>query len=568
MSLHCNLRRPNHWGVTRRGTGHPSTLTWTWKKLTMARRVAVVGAGASGLSAIKCCLDEGLEPTCFERSDDIGGLWRFKEDPEEGRASIYKSVIINTSKEMMSFSDFPIPDNYPNYMHNSKIMDYFRLYAKHFSLLKYIRFKTTVCNIKQRPDFSTTGQWDVVTETDGVQESAIFDAILVCSGHHTFPNMPLDSFPGIEKFKGQYFHSRDYKNPEAFEGKRIIIIGIGNSGGDLAVELSRTASQVFLSTRRGSWIINRISDNGYPVDIVHSTRFSKMFLALLPQSTRSYLAEAALNKRFNHFNYGLLPKHRYFSQHPTVNDDLPNRIMSGKVLVKANVKRFTETSAIFEDGTVEEDIDVVIFATGYSFSFPFFEDSVLQVHNNKITLYKNVFPPHLKKPTMALVGLIQPLGAIMPISELQARWAIRVFKGLNKLPSVDEMEADIAMKKEALEKRYVPSQRHTIQVDYVHYMDELAEQTGVKPNLLSLFIRDPRLAMEVCFGPCTPYQYRLTGPGKWDGARKAILTQWDRIIKPTKTRIPEECTDLNRMSFLFKIAGLVLMFAVIISFIK
>uniref|UniRef100_A0A8C0IW36 Flavin-containing monooxygenase n=1 Tax=Chelonoidis abingdonii TaxID=106734 RepID=A0A8C0IW36_CHEAB len=105
------------------------------------KRVAVIGAGVCGLSSIKCCLDEGLEPTCFERSSDIGGLWRFEENPEEGRASIYKSVIINTSKEMMCFSDFPIPANFPNYMHNSKIMEYLRMYADHFDLLKYIRFK-------------------------------------------------------------------------------------------------------------------------------------------------------------------------------------------------------------------------------------------------------------------------------------------------------------------------------------------------------------------------------------------------------------------------------------------
>ena len=132
----------------------------------MARRVAVVGGGSSGLACIKCCLDEGLEPVCFESSDDIGGLWRFKvghavckevttyrftvcgltqwllsqENPEPDRASIYHSVIINTSKEMMCFSDFPIPAHFPNYMHNSLIMEYFRMYADNFQLTKHIRF--------------------------------------------------------------------------------------------------------------------------------------------------------------------------------------------------------------------------------------------------------------------------------------------------------------------------------------------------------------------------------------------------------------------------------------------
>ncbi|XP_063808726.1 flavin-containing monooxygenase 5-like [Pseudophryne corroboree] len=105
------------------------------------KKVAVIGAGASGLTSIKSCIDEGLEPICYEKSEDIGGLWRYNDNPEDGRASIYRSVIINTSKEMMCYSDFPIPEEFPNYMHNSKIMDYFQMYAKNFNLLKHIQFK-------------------------------------------------------------------------------------------------------------------------------------------------------------------------------------------------------------------------------------------------------------------------------------------------------------------------------------------------------------------------------------------------------------------------------------------
>ncbi|XP_019357509.1 PREDICTED: dimethylaniline monooxygenase [N-oxide-forming] 5-like isoform X1 [Gavialis gangeticus] len=536
------------------------------RQLTMAKkRVAIIGGGSSGLCAIKSCLDEGMEPVCFERSNDIGGLWRFEENPEEGRASIYKSVIINTSKEMMCFSDFPIPDDFPNYMHNSKIMEYFRMYAKHFDLLNYIRFKTSVCHVTRRPDFSATGQWDVVTETDGKQESSFFDGILVCSGHHTFAHLPLHTFPGIEKFRGRYLHSREYKNPQEFSDKRVIVIGIGNSGGDLAVEISHTAKQVFLSTRRGAWVLNRVGDEGYPMDIVLSTRLNAVLKEFLATSMVNKWAEKRLNARFSHSHYGLQPTHRILSQHPTVNDDLPNRIISGKVLVKPNVSEFTETAAIFEDGTKEDNIDVVVFATGYSFSFPFLE-SCVKVVDNQISLYKFVFPPHLEKPTLAFIGLVQPLGAIMPISELQCRWATRVFKGLNSLPSMSDMTADITQKKEEMAKRYVKSQRHTIQVDFVQYMDEIASLTGVKPNLLSLFLTDPKLAMEVFFGPCTPYQYRLRGPGKWDGARRAILTQKERIIRPMKTRSIEDSISYSSVPFLLKIVCVVALFAVILAY--
>ncbi|KAM4641596.1 flavin-containing monooxygenase 5-like [Discoglossus pictus] len=531
----------------------------------MRKKICVIGGGSSGLTAIKCCLDEDLEPTCFERSDDIGGLWRFKENPEDGRASIYKSVIINTSKEMMCFSDYPIPEDYPNYMHNSKIMEYFRMYAKHFNLLKYIRFKTTVCSVKKRPDFATSGQWDVVSDCEGKQVSEIYDGILVCSGHHTFPHLPLETFPGINKFKGQYFHSRDYKNALPFQDMRVIVIGIGNSGGDLAVELSSVAKQVFLSTRRGAWVINRVSDEGFPLDVVLYSRYRLFLKQFMTTEMINNWGEKRLNARFNHENFGLKPKHRIISQHPTINDDLPNRIIAGKVLVKPNVKEFTETDAIFEDGTVEKDIDAVFFATGYSFSFPFFDDPNLKAEKNKIPLYKQVFPPKLEKTTVAFIGLIQPIGAIMPMCELQSRWATRVFKGLSTLPSTQDMLSDIAHKQKELANRYVESPRHTIQVDFMEYLDELACQIGAKPSVLRYLITDPKLAHELFFGPCSPYQYRLTGPGKWSGAREALLTQRDRIIKPTKTRVLSDPPEKPKspIPFLLKILAIFALFAAV-----
>ncbi|XP_064371776.1 flavin-containing monooxygenase 5-like [Dromaius novaehollandiae] len=529
-------------------------------------RVAIIGAGASGLCAVKCCLDEGLAPTCFERSRDIGGLWRFEEYPEEGRASIYKSVIINTSKEMMCFSDFPIPDDFPNYMHNSQIMEYFRMYAQHFDLLRHIRFETSVCRVAKRPDFAVTGQWDVVTESDGEQESAVFDAVLVCTGHHTDAHLPLHSFPGLERFEGWYLHSREYKTPQAFSEKRVVVIGIGNSGTDIAVELGPTAKQVFLSTRRGAWVLHRLAESGYPFDFTYITRHIQLLHSLIPLSIRRFTLERKLNARFDHALYGLQPRHGILHQHPTINDDLPNRIISGRVRVKPNVREFTATAAIFEDGT-KEDIDAVVFATGYSFSFPFLEDCVTVVEN-QISLYKFVFPAHLEKPTLAFIGLVQPLGAIMPISELQCRWATRVFKGLNKLPPRCDMEADINQKKEEMAKRYVRSQRHTIQVDYIPYMDELACQLGVKPNLLTLFLTDPRLATEVLLGPCTPYQYRLRGPGRWAGARQAILTQWERVVKPLHARAgdaPPRTTSVPHIFKVFLSIGLIVATLVYVS---
>uniref|UniRef100_A0A672TX19 Flavin-containing monooxygenase 5 n=1 Tax=Strigops habroptila TaxID=2489341 RepID=A0A672TX19_STRHB len=486
----------------------------------MAKRVAIIGGGSSGLCAIKACLQEALEPVCFERSGDIGGLWRFEECPEEGRASIYRSVIINTSKEMMCFSDFPIPEDFPNYMHNSKIMEYFRMYAQHFDLLRHIRFRTSVCRVSKRPDFAATGQWEVVTESEGKQEAAVFDAVLVCTGHHTEAHLPLNTFPGINKFKGRYLHSRDYKDTQDFTDKRVVVIGIGNSGADLAVEVSQTAKQVFLSTRRGAWIFNRVGDQGYPIDTVAITPSLGNHIP-----TAGSHGWSRTQSRDTHPSTLMVPcTFRVFDQHPTINDDLPNRIISGRVLVKPNIQEFTETSAIFEDGT-REDIDVVIFATGYSFSFPFLEGCV-------------------NKPTLAFIGLIQPLGAIMPISELQCRWATRIFRGKRDKPWLHGGGHQAEERSDGK-----TSQRHTIQVDYIPYMDELACQVGVKPNLLPS-------------GPCTPYQYRLRGPGKWAGARDAILTQRQRIIKPLQTRHVEEPPVGSQHAPPLKLVGAVAVLAI------
>ncbi|KAF1462215.1 Dimethylaniline monooxygenase [N-oxide-forming] 5, partial [Spheniscus demersus] len=359
------------------------------------------------------------------------------------------------------------------------------------------------------------------------------------------------SLPGLEKFEGWYLHSRDYKSPQSFLGKRVVVVGTGNSGIDIAVELSHIAKQVFLSTKRGTWVLHRVGDDGYPFDFSYISRFRELLHSLLPQNASSFLLERKLNARFDHVLYGLQPQHRVFHQHPTVNDDLPNCIISGSVLVKPNIQKFTETSAIFSDGT-REDIDAVVFATGYSFSFPFLEGCV-KVVENQISLYKFMFPINLEKPTLAFIGLIQPLGPIMPISELQCRWATRVFKGLQDLPPSTNMLADITQTKEKMAKRYVKSQRHTIQVDYIPYMDELACQVGVKPNLLTLFLTDPKLALEVAFGPCTPYQYRLQGPGEWAGAREAILTQWQRVVRPLQTRARDCPPRSSTVPHIFKV---------------
>nr|XP_039270440.1 flavin-containing monooxygenase 5-like [Styela clava] len=502
-------------------------------------KVAIIGSGASGLVAIKTCLDEGINPVCFEMQDEIGGMWNYVPDKYEA-GMVYKSTVINTSKEMMCFSDFPIPNNFPNYMHNTKVQEYFRMYEEKFQLRQHIQFHTKVLSCTKADGFAKNGQWKVHTKNvkTGDEKSEYYDGIMVCVGHHAIPHYPLHDFPGIEKFKGKYMHSHDYRDHKGYEDLRVVIIGIGNSGGDIAVELSRHSKQVFLSTRRGAWIIKRIFENGMPLDIIMTKKVNGDIRKILPQSVLDSLARKTVDSRLDHEKYGLMPKHEVFAQHPSVNDDIANRIITGSVQVRSNVARFTEDSAVFDDGT-EEKIDAVIFATGYSMAYPFLDDSVLKVEENQCDLYEYIFPVTLEKNTLAIIGGIQPLGAVNPISELQCRWATKVIKGEVMLPSKEEMKRDIHEKREEMAKRYVKSRRHTVQVNYQEYMDELAEKISCKPKYYKYFLTDPKLAMKVYFGPAVPYIYRLEGPGKWPDAKKTIMTVQERVICPLMTRKTE-----------------------------
>ncbi|NWI48194.1 FMO1 monooxygenase, partial [Picathartes gymnocephalus] len=524
-------------------------------------RVAVVGAGVSGLAATKCCLDEGLEPTCFEQSQDIGGLWRYTEHIEAGRPSLYPSVISNTSKEMSAFSDFPFPEDFPVFLPNALFLEYLRRYAEHFGLREHIKFGTTVVSIRKHPEFATTGQWNVVTEAGGKQTSDVFDAVMVCSGNFSEPSLPLHCFPGIERFRGQHFHSRQYKHPDVFQGKRVLVVGMGNSGVDIAVEASRVAAKVTISTTRGAWLLSRVFEHGYPWDMVLNTRLMSLIKTNLPSPLPRWWINYMVNQRLNHENYGLQPEKRYFLV-PVLNDDLPSYILTGRITIKPGVKEFQDNSVLFHNCPEEEPIDIVVFCTGYIVSFPFLEESIVRVENKHASLYKYVFPTHLQRPTLAVLGLIKPLGGIMPVVEMQARWVSRVFKG--RRANVSPPESQNAAQTGHV---FVPPTREIpelriLKTEWLVYLDTLASFIGAKPSVLGLLCTDPRLALTVFFGPCSPYQYRLGGPGRWQGARQAILTQWDRALKPTRTRVPAGSS--SSFPSLLPVVGFLLLLAAVI----
>lgn len=182
-------------------------------------KVAVLGAGGSGLTSLKCCLDEGLEPECFEQNHDIGGMWLYSEDTSH--SSIYNSTVINTSKEKNAFSDFPMPKEFPPFMSHDFMLEYYRLYAIHFDLMRYIRFSCKIVDVHRKE-----GRWKVTYENtaDGKKEHKLFDAVMVCTGHLTEPRWV--DFPGLDGFQGRVLHSHHYKTFKGFENKTVLVVGM------------------------------------------------------------------------------------------------------------------------------------------------------------------------------------------------------------------------------------------------------------------------------------------------------------------------------------------------------
>uniref|UniRef100_A0A147BGF9 Flavin-containing monooxygenase n=2 Tax=Ixodes ricinus TaxID=34613 RepID=A0A147BGF9_IXORI len=500
------------------------------------KRIAIVGGGSAGIASAKSCLEEDLEPVVFERTDALGGLWRYREKAEEGVPNLMKATIINTCKEMSSFSDFPPPREFANYMHHTMLVRYFELYADHFGVTKHIRFNTDVVKVSKSSDYDETGRWVVTVKTlgqDPVTET--FDGVLVCSGHHVYPHVP--TFKGLDKFKGTVFHTHDYKLPDAYRDKRILIIGVGNSGADVAVDLCPGADKVYLSTRRGCWVIRRVGFWGIPADSFLNRRTTNLFNKWAPEWLVNLVYETYSNEAFDHRLYRLKPKHRWRNQHPTINDALPNGILSGRIIVKGDVEEFTETGVVFKDEEGQEvKLDVVILATGYLATFPFLDQDIHKTEKNKVCLYKYVFPPHLPHPTLGFIGLLQLLGGVFPAQEAQSRWYALLMRGKLSLPSPKEMQAAYAKWRAKLESRYVESLRHTFQADWVDYMDEITSLYGAKPDLWRMFWRDNSLFWKCFWEPCLPYQYRLQGPHTWSGARDAMMSMRTRLKGPLDTR--------------------------------
>lgn len=422
------------------------------------KKVCVIGAGASGIVAAKVLHERNIPFDCYEMGSGIGGVWRYNND--NGRSAAYRSLHINTSKQRMNYSDFPFPDDYPTYPHHSEILSYFDNYVDHFGFRDKIQFNTCVKQVEVRDD----GTYDVTLDLGDTQH---YESVIIANGHHWSPRLPEPSFKG--EFDGEEIHSHHYKVPEPYMDKNVLVVGIGNSGVDIAVDISRVAKQVYLSTRSGAHIVPKYL-LGKPTD-QWVTPLTSMLPPWVQSISLSFLRFLTLGRQQS---YGVpVPKTPMYAQHPTVSSDLLNYVGHGKIKIKPNIDYKDVNDVVFDDGS-RESIDTIIYATGYDVRFPFLDKRVINTENNEVSLYH--LTAHPEHQGLYVIGLCQPLGAIMPISERQSIWVADLIEGVSALPSKTEMMQEIDTRQNSIYQRYDKRPRHTIQVDFFDFLNDLDKE--------------------------------------------------------------------------------------------
>ena len=420
--------------------------------------VAVIGAGASGLAAIKNLREQGFAVDCYERETSVGGAWHWRH----ARSPVYAGTHLISSRPLTEFPDFPMPDSWPDYPHHSQLLSYLERYAEHFGLGEHIWFGTEVVAVVPVGD----GRWDVTTRSTGGGAERVqrYAGVVVANGHNWSPK-PLE----IEgDFRGQLIHASAYKDPAQLRGRKVLVVGGGNTGCDIAVEAAQQATTVWHSTRRGYWYAPKYVF-GRPADQVND----KMLQLRLPLRLRQWLYHRTVKLTVGDVTrYGLPePDHRPYESHPVVNSQLVYYLGHGRITPVPDVTRFDGASVELSDGRRIEP-DLVITATGYLPRFEFLAPEILDVDaDGRPDLHLHAFAR--RHPTLAVVGLIQADAGLFPLAHWQsvavARW-LRV--RLN-----DPVKAAAVQKSESARpvgswsrRRTVATSRHWFEVGHTDYL--------------------------------------------------------------------------------------------------
>lgn len=519
-------------------------------------KVCVVGAGPCGLTTIKQLLDEGHEVVCFDKNDDIGGIWlRHHNDGAETKA--FDNLLLTISMRLMAYSDFPFEKRV--FFSRQKYWEYLKQFAKHYQLYDSIRFNTEVADVERK-----AGKWTVSVRCDGAHSKEEFDAIAICSGPFKTPNRAI---PGIEHFSGEIVHSSEYRNNERFRNKRVLIVGLAESGADIVREISDVASASTLSIRSYTFLLSRVTQRDKSTD--HGTvrahhhemyrRATSFPLRLNSFWGRSFLAKyfflfftviyglaatamgAFRSKRSgetganplgepidpakidvgtldNAENWDLIRTWNRRS-HPDGNwsqkgifcknvSFIPSIVSGRAKLNDSGIETFEGNRVFFRDGAVAE-FDSVVLCTGYTSKDIAIGD--LKVRDGNVrNLYKHFLHPE-HQGTAAFIGFVRPFSGGIPIcAEMQARYFAQVCSGKLTLPT--DHEDTIRREKEWEDHWTSLSPRHTESIpSQILYLDALAYEIGCLVPISKLIL-NPRLFVHLWFGSFNPPEYRIVGP--------------------------------------------------------
>jgi hypothetical protein len=424
-------------------------------------RIAIIGAGPSGLAAIKNLQEQGLTSiTVFEKNNQIGGNWIYDESNQH--SSIYETTHIISSKKWSQFDDFPMPHDYPDYPSHAQLLEYFNRYANHFKLNQYIRFNSTVLQANPTQD----NQWLIEYSDDQGIHQSLFDYLFVANGHHWDPLIPTN-YPG--EFSGQLIHSHQYKKAADFKNKRVLVVGGGNSACDVAVEISRVAPTPNISMRRGYHIFPKFVFGKPTDDAVAKIQwmprwFRQKLISLVVRGLQGRYAKYHLLK----------PNCNPLEIHPTINSELLYFIRHGKIKPRPGIECFDGDLVHFTDGT-SDTFDTVIFATGYKISFPFFAKEFIDFSDTaKIPLYRKMIHP--KYDNLYFIGLYQPQGCIWPLADYQAKIAAKMISG--QIPRPSDLDKKIAGEMNKPHYQYQSKMCNALEVDYHKFKRELLAMLG------------------------------------------------------------------------------------------
>ncbi|KAF9874795.1 dimethylaniline monooxygenase 2 [Colletotrichum karsti] len=517
-----------------------------------AAKVAVIGAGPGGLSALKELREVGFDVTLFERRSDVGGLWTFSDDPSLTSAMPWTKSQI--SKFISSMSDFPFPDHYPAHISAEEWSEYYKAYAKHFELYNNIVFNATVELIQRDHN---RGKWLVHVAGE---EARTFDKIVLASGSETTPVYP--DIENLDQFRGQFTHSQAYKGPEGMKGKTAVVIGVGNTACDVVVELADHASRVYLSHRRGAKIIPRMNADG-PIDAVMSWRTSRLgfwlehyfptIFGLLGESVVKKNVQA-LGEQDPDWGFEPSPSLGISFNAIVVNDELFSRLRDGSVHSVRGVRRIAGPHAVeLDDGKIIQDVDVIIAATGYRPDFSLVPDlshNTMSDPNHPAlpNLYQNIFAVEYPD-SLACVSYCTVNDNAASYRELQSMAIAQVWAGNSSLPPAAEMRRNLAMYQRWIWKKVrafsgapTGTGRQHSWMRFVHEMagTGMYEYLGWGRKGWQFWWQDRDFYRLVAWGAYSPHMYRLFETGKrrtWPGAREAIIKvnkDRDKMFPKTK----------------------------------